>query len=79
MTVQFTDLSTGSSTSWNWLFGDGYTSPLKNPDHTYSAAGICAVSLEAANVIGSNMATKTGYVVVMAAPTPTPTLTIPPS
>src|SRR5665647_2943755 len=37
--VQFTDKSTGSSTSWKWSFGDGTSSTVKNPAHTYSKAG----------------------------------------
>ena len=41
--TQFTDLSTdpsGTITSWNWSFGDGGTSTLQNPSHTYGAVGI---------------------------------------
>lgn len=34
--VQFTDASNGAI-SWNWIFGDGTTSSLKNPSHTYNA------------------------------------------
>ncbi|MFA5415070.1 MAG: DUF2341 domain-containing protein, partial [Methanoregula sp.] len=35
LTVNFTDTSTGSPTVWNWSFGDGTTSSLQNPVHTY--------------------------------------------
>jgi PKD repeat protein len=39
LTVQFTADSTDSGgsaiTSWNWSFGDGATSTLQNPSHTY--------------------------------------------
>ncbi|HEY0432451.1 MAG TPA: PKD domain-containing protein, partial [Chitinophagaceae bacterium] len=34
LTVQFTDQSPGASV-WNWDFGDGSTSTLQNPGHTY--------------------------------------------
>ncbi|WP_035843213.1 PKD domain-containing protein, partial [Crocinitomix catalasitica] len=47
--VQFNDLSTisdlGDITGWEWRFGDGSTSSLENPDHTYGAAGTYNVTL----------------------------------
>jgi len=36
LTVQFTDKSEGEITSWLWDFGDGGTSTLQNPTHTYN-------------------------------------------
>ncbi len=62
--VQFTDQSTNSPTSWRWNFGDGSTSTSRNPSHTYTAAGTYTVSLTATNSAGSNTETKTGYIVV---------------
>lgn len=48
-TIQFTDLSTvpagGSITSWLWDFGDGTTSILQNPSHTFTATGYYTISL----------------------------------
>ena len=44
--VNFTDLSTGSPTSWLWNFGDGETSTEQNPLHTYQEAGNYTVSLD---------------------------------
>lgn len=47
-TVQFTDISTsniGSVASWAWTFGDGTTSTLQNPTHTYANNGVYSVSL----------------------------------
>jgi serine protease len=64
LTVQFTDLSTNSPTSWSWSFGDGGTSPAQNPSHTYNLAGTYSVSLTAANAYGSDTETKTGYITV---------------
>lgn len=44
LAVTFTDASTPSSTSapitsWSWDFGDGTTSTLQNPTHTYADSG----------------------------------------
>ena len=43
--VQFTDLSTGGTFTWSWLFGDGGSSNLPNPAHTYPAPGVYATVL----------------------------------
>jgi PKD repeat protein len=64
LTVQFTDISTGTPASWNWNFGDGTTSNLQNPSHVYSAIGDYTVTLTTTNVFGSNTATKAGYIQV---------------
>jgi len=66
LNVQFTDSSTGSPTSWSWSFGDGGTSTIQNPSHTYTSAGNYTVSLTSANANGSNATVRAGYVVVMA-------------
>ena len=53
--IYFTDLSaTGigtTITNWYWDFGDGNTSNLQNPTHTYAAAGTYPVCLI---IVGSN-------------------------
>ena len=43
--VQFTDTSKGSPTSWLWTFGDGATSTLRGPTHTYTGRGPYVVTL----------------------------------
>jgi hypothetical protein len=53
-TIQFADTSTGSPTSWLWDFGDGNTSNIQNPSHTYAAAGPYSVKLTVTNAGGSN-------------------------
>ena len=49
--VVFTDLSTpvGEITGWLWSFGDGASSILQNPEHTYTDTGYFDVQLIALN------------------------------
>jgi len=65
LTVAFTDLSSGSPTSWSWDFGDGVgTSTAQNPSYIYEAAGTYTVSLTATNAYGSDIETKIDYITV---------------
>ena len=45
--VKFTDASTGtgSNTTYSWTFGDGQTSTIQNPVHTYASSGTYSVCL----------------------------------
>ena len=45
LTVHFTDTSTDNPNRWYWDFGDGHTSTLQNPTHTYTTAGNHIVTL----------------------------------
>lgn len=63
--VTFSDLSTGSPSSWLWDFGDGATATEKNPVHVYGSLGSYTVSLTATNQNGSVTRTKPGYVSVL--------------
>jgi hypothetical protein len=65
--VQFTDTSTGSPTTWSWAFGDGGTSAVQHPSHTFSAAGTFAVTLTVTNANGSNSASRSLVVAPAAA------------
>jgi PKD repeat protein len=56
--VNFVDQSTGNPTSWAWSFGDGGSSTLQNPVHTYAAAGNYTVTLTVANDAGSSHASN---------------------
>lgn len=50
--VSFSDLSnpgTGNINSWTWDFGDGNTSTVANPTHTYTSPGNYPVSLIVSN------------------------------
>jgi len=64
LTVTFTDTSDASPTKWNWDFGDGTTSTVQNPQHTYTTAGSYNVSLRAWNDLGSDTMEKAGYITV---------------
>jgi len=44
LTVEFND-SSQNATVWNWDFGDGTNSTVRNPVHTYSAKGKYTVNL----------------------------------
>ncbi len=49
MTIHFEDHSTGQITLWQWSFGDGATSTLRNPVHTYASGGTYFVCLTVSN------------------------------
>ena len=71
--IQFTDLSTGTPTSWSWSFPGGTpaTSTLQTPPLiTYSTAGQYNVSLTVTNSFGNNTNTKTNYITVVSAALP---------
>lgn len=55
----FTDQSTNETTSWNWSFGDGTTSTLQNPSHTYATTGTYTVTLSATNIAGASISSQT--------------------
>ena len=50
--VTFQDESNNNPTQWLWSFGDGVTSALQNPSHTYAATGTYNVKLQAINNYG---------------------------
>ena len=59
-TVQFIDRSTGPPTNWSWQFGDGGTSDLQNPVHTYpNTPATWYVTLNVSNPAGSSETTGT--------------------
>lgn len=69
LSVNFTDLSTESPTSYLWDFGDGSTSTSASPSHTYTVAGTYDVSLTVTNAGGSHTITKAGLIVASEAVT----------
>jgi len=66
LTVNFTNLSTGNISSYQWNFGDGSTNSGQNPSHEYTAMGNYGVSLTAyAAAGGSKIEAKPNYVLVL--------------
>ncbi len=57
-TFSFTDNSQYTPTSWLWTFGDGQTSNLQNPTHTYAGLGQFNVCLTATNPYGNDSVCK---------------------
>ncbi|MDD3135788.1 MAG: DUF2341 domain-containing protein, partial [Methanoregula sp.] len=75
-TIRFTDTSANYPTTWSWDFGDGITSTLQNPVHTFAADGNYTVTLSATNEYGSNTETIRDFSVetpVVASVTVSPT------
>ena len=66
LVVNFTDQTGGTSTptSWSWNFGDGGTSSLQNPSHTYSSIGTYSVTLQVSDGTNSSTKTKTDFISV---------------
>jgi PKD repeat protein len=72
LTVQFTDQSTGSISTWDWNFGDGSAhSSAQNPSHTYNSAGNFTVTL---SVTGSGGSSSKSATITVTAPPPPPTV-----
>lgn len=68
--VNFTDLSSGSPTSWSWDFGNGAPiSTLQNPSSFYTLPGVYTVQLTVSNGSSTDTETKTNYIVVYNKPT----------
>jgi PKD repeat protein len=66
LTVNFYDTSTGYPIAWLWSFGDGQTSTLKWPSHTYTYPGTFIVSLQVTyQDLGNKYATKPNFIKVL--------------
>jgi len=61
--VSFTNNSIGAL-AYVWDFGDGGGSTAVNPTHAYTNAGTYSVTLTATNSAGSNLLTRTNFVLV---------------
>ena len=60
-TINFTDLSSNGPSTWFWDFGDGNTSILQNPSHTYSNSGVYTIKLTTSNQYGNDSLILTSY------------------
>ena len=54
LTVTYTDQSTNNPTAWDWDFGDGSTSSLQNPEHTFAGSGNYTTCLMPINSCGED-------------------------
>ncbi len=66
-TVNFSDLSYGNPSSWQWTFtgGSPATSTLTNPSVTYPNPGLYPVTLSVTNANGTSVLTQTAYINVI--------------
>lgn len=71
--VTFNDTSTGSPTSWSWDFGDGNTSALQDPTHTYTRVGTFTVSLTVSDRTTSDTKSVPDYITITSVPLTTQT------
>lgn len=68
--VNFTDASFNQPNYWLWDFGDGTTSNLQNPTHTYLQSGNFDVSLFVSNGLGQDSIFQASVVAVNFMPAP---------
>ena len=68
--IQFTDLSTGNPSTWEWDFDNDGTidSYDQNPSYTYPSAGTYTVSLTVSDGRDSDTETKVDYITVIGQP-----------
>ena len=63
--VQFSDCTIGNPDIWKWDFGDGSTSTIQNPNHTYQRPGKYTVTLNASTALGgTSTKVKEDYITV---------------
>jgi len=74
LTATFTDSSTdsgGTIGTYAWTFGDGSTSAVASPSHTYAAAGTYSVTETVTDSVDGKTSSKTASVTVSSGGTPT--------
>ena len=73
--VSFTNKSK-NATSYQWDFGDGFSSIAANPSHTYQISGVITVTLNATGPGGTIRCSKDLYISQKSTPLPTPNFAI---
>src|SRR5258706_14206099 len=68
--VHFTDISTGSPTSWKWDLGNGTISFLQNPSATYFNPGKYSIKLVIKKGALADSIVKVNYITINALPKP---------
>lgn len=68
--IGFFDQSSNMPSSWLWDFGDGNTSILQNPIHTYQTSGVYDISLIVSNNLGVDTISYGSYITVSPSPAP---------
>ncbi len=63
--VQFTVTLPATADAWIWSFGDGDTSYVREPLHTFNSAGTFNISLAAVNGIDTITQNKVDYIIVL--------------
>ncbi|MCK9580325.1 MAG: PKD domain-containing protein [Methanoregula sp.] len=70
LAVRFNDTTDYAPIAWSWDFGDGGTSALQNPSHTYSTNGTYTVNMTVTNAAGSDTISRTAYISAISAAAP---------
>lgn len=72
-TVQFSDLSTGSSSlvNWYWAFGDSTASNVQHPTHSYNGQGDVSVTLVVKDINGCIDSVRKDITVILSPDVPT--------
>ncbi len=60
--IRFSQNTRFVPTSWEWSFGDGTTSQMPNPEHSYTSPGTYDVQLIAENAFGADTLLKENYI-----------------
>ena len=64
--MQFTDMSSGSPTSWLWDFGDGTSSTQQNPTHAYQSIDTFTICLTVSDGVCTNTVCEDLFVDIFA-------------